>query len=176
MAKKNDKPEKILKELNEKQRAFCREYVVDWNGARAYQKVYGCEYDTARTNSSRLLANANIKEYILTIQKNLEHLAGISRLRVLLEFMKIAFSNVSDFQETWVDKKEFDKLTEDEKACICEIKNEKIVGDGWDKEVVKVKLYDKQKALENISKMMGYNSPEEHNVNLVAQITGMKIK
>jgi len=163
------------KELVEKQKQFCREYVIDWNATRAYAKVYDVKEKTAASSASRMLTIAKIKEYIVEIQIDLEKLAGISRLRILMEFMKIAFSNMADFNETWVTRKAFDQLTDEERACICEIKNEEIKGDGWTKEIIKIKLYDKQKALENINKMMGYNVPEESTITHHHQITGMKI-
>lgn len=173
--KEDKKAEKILKDLNENQKAFCREYVKDWNATQAYLKVYKCEYDTAKNNGTRLLTNAYIKEYIEYCKANLEEMSGISRQKVLEEFMKMAFSNIASFHNDWMHKKDFDKLTDIEKACISEIKNETITGDTYSKEIVKIKLHDKQKALENINKMMGYNVPEEQNINITAQITGMKI-
>ena len=169
------KAEKILKDLNENQKEFCREYTTDWNITRAYAKVYGVKDTVASVNGHRLLGNAKINEYIEWCKAHLEEVSGISRQRVLMEFVKIAFSNMADFNESWVSRKEFNKLTEEEKACICEIKNETIKGDNWEKETIKIRLYDKQKALENINKMMGYNVPEEQNINIIAQITGMKI-
>ena len=44
---------------------FADEYLIDCNGTRAYQVAYpDAGYDTARTESSRLLAKPNIKQYI----------------------------------------------------------------------------------------------------------------
>lgn len=53
-----------LVELNERHKAFCDFYVESLNATESYQKVYGCSYNTARTNGARLLTNANIKKYI----------------------------------------------------------------------------------------------------------------
>lgn len=52
--------------MTDKQRRFCDEYLTDCNGARAYKAVYPSvkKDETARANSSRLLARADIKEYI----------------------------------------------------------------------------------------------------------------
>lgn len=52
--------------MNEKQEIFVREYLKDFNGTRAYKEAYkSCKKDdTARTNASRLLANANIQRAI----------------------------------------------------------------------------------------------------------------
>ena len=44
---------------------FADEYLINCNGTRAYQVAYpDAGYDTARTESSRLLAKPNIKQYI----------------------------------------------------------------------------------------------------------------
>ena len=44
---------------------FADEYLIDCNGTRAYQVAYpDVKYSTARTESSKLLTNPNIKEYI----------------------------------------------------------------------------------------------------------------
>lgn len=51
-------------ELNEKQKQFCLEYLKDFNATRAYKKIYWVSDETARANWSRLLANANISDYL----------------------------------------------------------------------------------------------------------------
>ena len=50
--------------LNEKQKAFCDFYIESLNATESYAKAYECSYNTARTNGARLLAKANIKNYI----------------------------------------------------------------------------------------------------------------
>ena len=52
--------------MTEKQKLFCDEYLKDLNGTRAYKAVYpSCKKDgTARANATRLLANANIRDYV----------------------------------------------------------------------------------------------------------------
>lgn len=166
-----------INELNNKQLAFCREYIIDWNGKRAYMAAYPDSSEkAAESSASTLLRNPKVKEYIDQIKDNLEEQAGISKLRVLQEFVKIAFSNLDEYNNTWVSRKEWDKIPDDAKAAIAEVQTDYIKGDTWDKTQIKIKLYDKQKALENISKLMGYNKPEESTIKLDAQITGMRIE
>ena len=50
--------------ITDKQFAFCLEYVKVYNQTQAYQTIYKCSYDTAKSNSSKLLTNANIKACI----------------------------------------------------------------------------------------------------------------
>ena len=50
--------------LTPKQFSFCLEYVKELNGTKAYQEVYKCEYNTAKSNASKLLTNANVSACI----------------------------------------------------------------------------------------------------------------
>ena len=167
-----------LKGLTEKQKAFCREYIYDWNATRSYLVAYSGikNNEVARANASRLLTKANIQSFITEIQKDLEKLSGISRQKVLNEHMKLAFSSIAHLHNTWIERKEFEALTEDQKACIAEIDTKIRTEYQYDPdsekkepinvEYVRIKLYDKQKALDSISKMLGYDAPQKINVNL----------
>lgn len=152
--------------LNSAQIRFCEEYIFDFNGARAYQVAYpDSEYDTAKVNASKLLTNANVTKHIDYLQANLAETAGISRLRVVKELEKMAFNTMADLHNTWMERKEFDELTDSQKACIAEIQTQLKTsrdssGHLTENEYVKIKLFDKNKALESINKMLGYNEPE----------------
>ena len=53
--------------LTNNQKKFCQEYLkLGMNATQAYMKVYKTckKEETARTNASRMLTNANIKKYI----------------------------------------------------------------------------------------------------------------
>lgn len=52
--------------MTDKQRKFADEYLIDCNGTRAYKAAYPSikNDNVARVNSSRLLTNANVKDYI----------------------------------------------------------------------------------------------------------------
>lgn len=156
------------KELTESQKVFCNEWIFDFNGSRAYKVAYpDATEETCRANASRLLTNANIRAFAKSLQDNLSETAGISRLMVLREHQKLAFSTIAHLHNTWIERKEFDELTEDQKACIAEIstqtrqerinkgtKDEAVI----DVDFVKIKLWDKQKALDSMSKMLGFDA------------------
>lgn len=160
-----------MDELTESQKVFCKEYILDWNATRAYLVAYpNTSNDAARSSSSRLLTNDNIKTFLSEIQKDLEKVAGVSRLRVIQEHMKLAFNSIAHLHNTWIERKDFEQLTDDQKACISEISTQikqyyPKDADSYEVEFVKIKLYDKQKALDSISKMLGYDSPEQINVS-----------
>lgn len=166
-----------LDNLTEKQKIFCREYIFDWNATRA-AKVAGYSEHTAHSIGHENLSKPEIQAYIEFIQKDLEKVTGISRMRVMKELEKIAFSSIAHLHNTWIERKEFDKLTEDQKAAIQEIstqtrmeKNPIEGGMPIQVDYVKVKLYDKMKAVDTINKMLGYNAPEKiENVNPGKQV------
>ena len=56
-------------DITDKQRLFCIYYIQYFNGTKAYQKAYQCDYKTAMINASRMLRNAKVKEEIEKIRK-----------------------------------------------------------------------------------------------------------
>lgn len=167
-------------QLTEKQRRFCKEYIFDFNGSRAARDA-GYSEDSAKEIASENLTKPNIKAYIKELQSNMEETSGITRLRVLREHEKLAFTSIAHLHETWIERKEFDKLTDDQKSCIAEIQTQirqVMYGDmPCEVEFIKVKLYDKQKALDSISKMLGFDSPVKIDHTTLGQaITGMVVK
>jgi len=152
--------------LTEKEKAFCLEYCTDWNATRA-AKAAGYSEKSAREIASRLLTKVNILDHVKKIQATIEESIGLSKMRVLRELMKIAFSDTSKIHKTWVEKNKFESLPADVKSCIQEVetrivkKNNSTKNDPEmiDVEMVRVKLYNKQSGLEAISKIMGYDAP-----------------
>ena len=59
------------KGLNEKQKNFCREYVIDFNGTQAAIRA-GYEKKNARITASKLLTNSNISDYIKKLTDKIE--------------------------------------------------------------------------------------------------------
>lgn len=159
-------------DLTPKQKKFCEEYIFDFNGTRA-AKAAGYSEDTAYSIAWENLRKPELKAYIDELQADLAKTSGISRLRVLREHEKIAFSSIAHLHDSWVDRKEFEKLTEDQKACIAEIQTqirkttEEREGEkevDIETEFVKIKLYDKQRSLDGISKMLGFNEPDKTDI------------
>jgi len=159
------------KELTESQKVFCNEWIFDFNGSRAYKVAFpGVADSTARTEASKLLTNPNIRAFTKVLQDNLAETSGISRLRVIREHERLAFSSIAHLHNTWIERKEFENLTDDQKACISEISTQtrtEIENKGTDEEqavsvdYVKIKLYDKQKSLDAINRMLGFDSAQK---------------
>lgn len=160
--------EEELKPLNKKQKAFCREYVFDWNAARA-ARATGYSEKTAKEIGCNLLTKVNIQAYIEECKQKTEELAGVSKLRAIKELSKFAFTNFEDIHDTWFERKDFDELSSEVKACIQEIDTkvlQKNIGSKEEPEIidveyVKIKLVDKRGAIQDLSKMLGWNQPDK---------------
>jgi len=154
--------------LTQKQRIFCHEYVVDWNATRA-AKVAGYSETTAYSIGHENLSKPEIKAYIEHIQVDLAKLAGISKLRNLQELSKIAYSSIAHLHNTWIERKEFEELTDDQKAAIESIDTKVESPTEFHGEIhyVKIKLFSKTTAIDMINKMMGYNEVQKvENTNI----------
>jgi phage terminase small subunit len=78
--------------LSEKQKKFADEYIKCLNASEAYRKA-GYKSDnvnTVKNNSSKLLANAYIQEYISQIQKKLQEKTEITQEWVLNRLKEIS--------------------------------------------------------------------------------------
>lgn len=164
---------KIELDLTEANKVFCSEYVIDFNATRAYSVAYPKDKtnDTIRANASKILTKSNIKAYIKELQSDIGKLAGITPLRIANEYAKIAFSSIAHLHLTWIDRKDFEALTEAQKDCIQEIDTKVKIEYQYNPdsekkepvsvEYVRIKLYDKKTALDSLNKMLGYNAPEK---------------
>lgn len=86
-------------DLTDKQRLFCILYVKSFNATKAYQKAYGCDYQTAMANGSRMLRNAKVKDEILSLKQNRMNRELLSEEDIFQKYMDIAFADVTDFVE-----------------------------------------------------------------------------
>jgi len=148
-------------DLTPKQKIFCEEYVIDWNATRAAIKA-GYSEKTASEMGYENLKKPHLAQYIEDIQKDLGKLAGVSALMNVLELKKIAFTNITDFKDGWMTEKDFEALEDDTKAALSEIQYQEKSGRDGVERIVKFKLHDKQKAIEQLNKMLGFNAPEKH--------------
>lgn len=172
--------------LTAKEEKFCYEYVLRMNATKAAVNA-GYSEKTAYSAGCRLLKNVKIQKRIKYLKDNLAETSGISSLRVLKEHERIAFSSIGNIHNTWIEKKEFDELTDEQKSYIQEIstkvikKTFKEFVDGefkdvpYDIEYVKIKLYDKQKSLDAITKMLGYDAPIKQQVEMITPVINIEV-
>ena len=156
-------PDTENKKLTAKEEKFCQEYVMWLNATKAAVNA-GYSKKTAATIGCQNLIKLNIKKRIEYLKNNLAESSGISALRISKEHEKIAFMDSGQIRSGWMTLKYFEELSESQKACIQEVttkQTKRIINDGdvIDEEWVKIKLYDKQKSLDSLSRMLGYDAP-----------------
>ena len=160
--------------LSDKQLNFCREYVKDFNGTQAAIRA-GYSKNGASVQATTLLGNPKIQERISTLANNAAEKQEVTAERIIAEFAKIAFSSIAHMHNSWITRKEFDELTDDQKDCIESIKTrtrrefDKVINKPVEIEEIHIKLYDKQRALENLGKYVGIyerdNGQKSININ-----------
>lgn len=83
--------------LTEKQRLFCVYYAKCFNATKAYQKAYGCGYETAGSNGYALLQNTAIVDEIQRLKQHRLNQAMLEPGDIFQKYMDIAFADMTDF-------------------------------------------------------------------------------
>lgn len=156
--------------LSAKQQRFCEEYVVDWNGTRA-AKAAGYSESTARQIATENLTKPVIQAYIKEIQDDLKRVAGVSALRNILELKKIAYANVADYKDGWTSQKDWDDLTEDQKAALAEITTTTTTGEMFTTTTVKLRTHNKLEAIKVMNQMLDFNASSK--LEIKADVDGI---
>lgn len=168
---KKDVKEPVVEsdELTEKQRLFCIYYIKYFNATKAYQKAYECAYTTAMVEGHRALRNPKLSKEIDRMKAEHATELKLDVRDIIQKYIDIAFADITDFvsfgSETLVAKDELGRNIKDDEGnnitynvnhvdfkssdsvdgtIISEVKKGK---DG-----ISVKLVDKMKALEMLSK------------------------
>ncbi|MGD9599913.1 MAG: terminase small subunit [Steroidobacteraceae bacterium] len=143
--------------LNDKQRAFCAEYIVDLNGTAAAKRA-GYSEKTARAIAQELLVRPQVVAKVQALMDERANRTQVTADRVITEVARLAFADL---------RKLFDPLNgellppaqwpDELAAAVASIEVEELMGGtgpervqiGWTK---KVKLWDKPKSLEMLGR------------------------
>lgn len=86
-----------VRKLTEKEVAFCECYVFEGLSAtKAYQKVYGCSYNSANSNAQKAMKREGVREYIESLQKEAFKASCLTAEKVALKLSEIAFAEKGD--------------------------------------------------------------------------------
>lgn len=145
--------------LNDQQKLFCDEYLIDFNGKQAAIRA---KYSprSAEMQASRLLAMPEISEYIKTRMKDREERTEITQDMVLSELAKIAFFDARKLFDDEGKPLAINLLDDATAASIVSLDVlEEHIGSGEDKIFLgytkKYRLADKRAALVDIGKHLG---------------------
>lgn len=148
--------------LNEKQKKFCREFIIDFNGTQAAIRA-GYSKKTANRIANQLLSKLDIQQYIAHLKFQAVSKYEITTEKIVQEFAKIAFVDITDAYKNWMTLKEFETLKKEKPeicVCISEIstKTDYTREDGQIKgkvEYVRLKFHSKVEALKNLGQYTG---------------------
>lgn len=177
----------VTNKLTIKQENFCNYYLESGNASEAYRRAYNCERMKEKhiwEESSKLLSSPKVSQRVKELKEESKSISDITKGRIIRELANMAFSSISDMHNTWIERKEFEKLTSAQKSAIKSISTKvmkKNIGtqdnpELVDVEFVKIELYDKLKAIECLNKMLGYNEPDKVEVGLTNRMTDDKAK
>jgi phage terminase small subunit len=149
-----------MKLENAKHERFCQEYIIDLNGAKAYERTYD-KVKAARIQACKLLTKANIQERIAELKEIRSERTVVTQDMVVRELLILATSDFKDYGEI-VDPygtkttqrlklKKFSEMKGDVTKAIKSI-SEHVTKDGIQ---LKFKLHGKEKALEMLGRHTG---------------------
>lgn len=162
--------EELENELKQSHKDFIREYFINgWNRVKAYMKVYpDSSYQAAAVSANEILKNPKSQQFLNYLKEDLEKTCFVNKASVLMELIKIAKSSIAHLHETWIERKAFEELTDDQKAAIESIDTKTVTVNFDDQtkeiEFVKIKLFSKTDAIKTINEMMGYKADTKIDV------------
>lgn len=147
------KPEMALEDGQ--QERFCQLMALGaYSNYSCYAQAYeGCTLETARANSSRLLTNANIRARIAWIRED-----SLKEVKIRIEESLRWYQTVRDTPVGYVD----------EESPLAQEVQKEIEGTEETGPIlkVKIKIPSKMDAQRQIDKLMGFEKPQEINLNL----------
>lgn len=169
-------------ELTDKQRLFCLHYIKCFNATKAYQKAYGCSCKTAMVAGPRMLGNARVRNEITNLKQNRYQKEFLSEADIFQKYMDIAFADITDFLDFGTEEvpvmaldgpvKIKDPETGEEKTLTktvnvvhfkpsSEVDGSILSEVKQGKDGASIKLSDRMKALEWLSKHMNIATDEQ---------------
>lgn len=137
--------------LNERQKRFCDEYLIDLNATQAAIRA-GYSEKTAYRIGADLLQKTSVSEYLDKRRKAQIRRTEINQDMVVTELARIALANGTDFatvgKRNRVTLTPTDDLPPEKRAAVASVKK----GKGG---VIEIKTYDKVKALELLGRHLG---------------------
>lgn len=143
--------------LNEQQKKFVDEFLVDFNGTQAAIRA-GYSQKSAYAQAHALLKKHEIQNLLKSKKRKTAEKLELSQKRVLLELTRLAFSDLRNYFNADGTPKPITELSDDAAAALAsseiEIRAGKIVKSKKQPSVTisRLKLWDKSKAIEMLAK------------------------
>lgn len=153
----------IKGQINEKQKRFVHEYLIDLNASAAALRA-GYSKSKVQSRASQLLAMPGVKAYYLEKAKEIEAASAISAVQVIDEIAKIAFADIRKVIK-WEDGKMI--ITDSEavdEATGASIAEYSITHNKFGT-IQRVKMHSKIQALDMLCRKFGIYVQAEAEVN-----------
>lgn len=153
--------------LTAKEKLFCEKYIEYWDYEKAFEQAgyTSSTKEGVRSSVVRLRTRSNVWAYLKFLQRDTEKVVGINRKDILNMHKEIIDTSIGHLHKSWIERVDFDNLTPAQKACIQEIDSKTITKKGKTTHYVKIKLYDRQKSMDAITKLLGYDEPDRLEIN-----------
>lgn len=160
--------------LNDKQERFCREYIaLKFNGCQAAISA-GYSKKTAQEQSSRLLSNVKVQEFISQLQDKINNKLEITAERIIEEYAKIGFTNIADLMKEGMSFEDVKKLPRDVSAAIESVNIITSETEFGRTTNVKIKMHSKTAALDALGKVKGiYKEDNKQKSDLFKAFLGI---
>jgi phage terminase small subunit len=139
--------------LSDIQSRFVQEYLIDLNATQAAIRA-GYSPKTANSQVGRLLVNVGIASAIREAMDRRAARTQVTADRVIREFARIAFAHMKTFaawSNSTLTLTDSENLSSDDDAAVCEV----VQSVNQFGKNIKIKLHDKNKALEKLGDHLG---------------------
>lgn len=160
--------------LSVKQENFCNYYIECGNASEAYRRAYSCSNmkdESINRKSIELLNNGKITARVKELQEELKKKSDITKeevLNMLKSFMYADIRNFLTIKNGNVIFKDSEDWTDEMAMQVESVKQ--------GKEGIEIKLNGRTWTIQRICKMLGFDSPQDMNINIVSPMTKEEAK
>lgn len=160
--------------LSVKQENFCNYYIECGNASEAYRRAYSCSNmkdESINVKAVELLNNGKITVRVKELQEELKKKSDITKeevLNMLKSFMYVDIRNFLTIKNGNVIFKDSEDWTDEMAMQVESVKQ--------GKEGIEIKLNGRAWTIQRICKMLGFDSPQDVNVNMISPMTKEEAK
>lgn len=160
--------------LSVKQENFCNYYIECGNASEAYRRAYSCSNmkdESINVKAVELLNNGKITVRVKELQEELKKKSDITKeevLNMLKSFMYADIRNFLTINNGNVIFKDSEDWTDEMAMQVESVKQ--------GKEGIEIKLNGRTWSIQRICKMLGFDSPQDVNVNMISPMTKEEAK
>ena len=160
--------------LSVKQENFCNYYIECGNASEAYRRAYSCSNmkdESINVKAVELLNNGKITVRVKELQEELKKKSDITKeevLNMLKSFMYADIRNFLTIKNGNVIFKDSEDWTDEMAMQVESVKQ--------GKEGIEIKMNGRTWTIQRICKMLGFDSPQDVNVNMISPMTKEEAK